>query len=128
MEISKVSNISVPSVASANRSPLQHDKHPLQHDKHPIQQSAIPEKTTEKTTDEKLSPKQMQELVNETNQLFKLTKKNVKVQVHESLNSNYVQILNSETDQVISEIPAKKFLNMVAKFQEAVGIIIDEKY
>jgi flagellar protein FlaG len=121
MEIGKVSNISVPSVVSA-------DKSLLQHDKHPIQQSVPQEKETEKTTDEKLSPKQMQELVDETNQIFKLTKKNVKVQVHESLKSNYVQILNSETDQVISEIPAKKFLNMVAKFQEAVGIIIDEKY
>jgi flagellar protein FlaG len=121
MEINKVSNINVPSVVSVDKSLLPHDKHPIQ--------ESVPQekKATEKITDEKLSPKQMQELVEETNQLFKLTKKNVKVQVHESLKSNYIQILNSETDQVISEIPAKKFLNMVAKFQEAVGLIIDEK-
>lgn len=38
-----------------------------------------------------------------------------------------VKVVNTETDEVIREIPPEKILDMVAKMWELAGIMVDEK-
>jgi flagellar protein FlaG len=80
-----------------------------------------------KIGEEQITPKQMKELVQGANKFFESTKTHLQFHLHETLNSHYVEIRNSETNEVIKEIPSKKFLDMVAKFQELAGLIVDEK-
>ncbi|WP_162848596.1 flagellar protein FlaG [Paenibacillus nanensis] len=47
--------------------------------------------------------------------------------VHEETNHIMYKIKNSETGEVIREIPEEKLLDMVAKMVELNGLIIDEK-
>jgi len=47
--------------------------------------------------------------------------------IHDKTKQIMVKVLNTETDAVIREIPAKKILDMLANMWEMAGIIVDEK-
>ena len=46
---------------------------------------------------------------------------------HDELNEYYVTIVNSNTDEVIREIPSKKLLDIHAAMREFVGLLVDQK-
>ena len=47
--------------------------------------------------------------------------------VHKATNTITIKVLNKETGELIREIPPEKTLDLVAKFMEINGILIDEK-
>jgi flagellar protein FlaG len=47
--------------------------------------------------------------------------------IHKKTGEIMVKMLNSETNEIIREIPSEKILDLVAGFQELSGVIIDEK-
>ncbi len=47
--------------------------------------------------------------------------------IHEKTNEIVVKVIDSETDQLIREIPNEKVLDMVAKICEMAGILVDER-
>lgn len=47
--------------------------------------------------------------------------------IHEKTNEIMVKVFNSETDELIREIPNEKILDMVAKLCEMAGILVDER-
>jgi len=46
---------------------------------------------------------------------------------HEKTGHWIVQICDSDTDEVLKEIPPEKILDMVSKFCELAGLLVDEK-
>lgn len=46
---------------------------------------------------------------------------------HEKLNEYYVTIVDSNTDEVIREIPSKKLMDIHAEMREFVGLLVDQK-
>ena len=61
------------------------------------------------------------------NEFLEPTSTNVKFQLHEKLDVYYVQVIDSKTDEVLREIPNKKFLDMYASMAELAGLIVDKK-
>ena len=47
--------------------------------------------------------------------------------IHEATGRLIVDVKDSETGEIIKEIPSEENLDMIAKMQELAGIIIDEK-
>ncbi len=47
--------------------------------------------------------------------------------IHEKTNEIVVKVFNSETDELVREIPNEKVLDMVAKMCEMAGILVDER-
>lgn len=54
-------------------------------------------------------------------------KTSVKFVFHEELQEYYVEVINEDTNEVIREIPPKKFLDMYAEMAKFMGLIIDKK-
>lgn len=52
---------------------------------------------------------------------------NVKFEMHEKLEKYYVSVVDTNTDEVLKEIPPKKMLDMYAEMAEFMGILVDEK-
>ena len=50
---------------------------------------------------------------------------NFKFSIHEDTKAIMVKVINSETQEVIREIPPEKILDMVAKMWELAGLIVD---
>lgn len=48
-------------------------------------------------------------------------------EIHNKLKDIMIKIVDNKTGEVISEIPSKKILDMIAKFCEMAGIIVDKK-
>jgi len=47
--------------------------------------------------------------------------------IHEQTKEIMVRVINSETNEVIREIPPEKILDLVAKIWELAGILVDER-
>lgn len=47
--------------------------------------------------------------------------------IHDKTNEIVVKVYNSDTDELIKEIPNEKILDMVAKICEMAGIFVDER-
>ena len=47
--------------------------------------------------------------------------------IHEESNEIVVKVFNSDTDELIKEIPNEKILDMVAKICEMAGVFVDER-
>ncbi len=69
----------------------------------------------------------LQKEVDGINKVLEANVTSVKFNVHERLDRIYVQVVDKVTDDVVSEIPPEKFLDMVASMLEYVGILIDKK-
>ncbi|AZN38522.1 flagellar protein FlaG [Paenibacillus albus] len=50
-----------------------------------------------------------------------------KMSVHKATNTITIKVLNKETGELLREIPPEKTLDLVAKFMEINGILIDER-
>ncbi|MBU3193980.1 flagellar protein FlaG [Clostridium algidicarnis] len=48
-------------------------------------------------------------------------------EMHEKLNQIMIKIVNTDTKEIIMEIPPKKIIDMVAKMCEMVGLLVDKK-
>jgi flagellar protein FlaG len=90
-----------------------------------IKDPVIPQRNI--PADGQLPKEELSKLVDGANQFFNFTRTHLQFQLHESLNQYYVEVRNTETNEVIKEVPSKKFLDMVAKLQELAGLLVDEK-
>lgn len=52
----------------------------------------------------------------------------LKFQYHEKLNDYYVQVIDSVTEEIVREIPSRKFLDYFAAVAEKLGLVVDERY
>lgn len=56
-----------------------------------------------------------------------LAHKRLQFQLHEATDRLFVRVIDTETDEVIKEIPPEKVLDAVAKMMEFIGILLDER-
>lgn len=74
-----------------------------------------------------VTDKQIKEAISKANSKLKLHKTRCEFSYHEDTNRVSIKVLDSETEEVIKEIPPEQTLEMVEKMWELAGIMIDEK-
>ncbi|HEY5586489.1 MAG TPA: flagellar protein FlaG [Ruminiclostridium sp.] len=67
------------------------------------------------------------EAIQKANKAISGGDKRFEFSIHEKTNEIVVKIFDSNTNELISEIPNEKILDMVANFCEMSGIFVDEK-
>lgn len=70
---------------------------------------------------------QMETIVNGMNDFMKPMNVAVRFQLHDELNEYYVTVVDVATEEVVREIPSKKFLDMYAAMTEYMGLFVDKK-
>jgi len=71
--------------------------------------------------------KAVNDAVDKVNKAIANSGRELKFSIHEKTKEIMVKVLDSETKEVIREIPPEKVLDMVAKLWEMAGIIVDER-
>ena len=67
------------------------------------------------------------EAVKQLEQIVHAFDRNLKFQIHEDTQAVMVQVLNSETKEVIREFPSEQILDMVSMFQKQLsGLFVDK--
>ncbi|WKA53931.1 flagellar protein FlaG [Planococcus shixiaomingii] len=85
---------------------------------------------SEKQLDELIEQYPKEKLIDKVESMNKFLEQStteLKYQLHEKLNVYYVQLVDSNTDEVLKEIPHKKFLDMYASMMELSGLVIDDR-
>ncbi|MFP3359685.1 flagellar protein FlaG, partial [Planococcus sp. SIMBA_143] len=80
-----------------------------------------------KVQEKVLSKETVEHHINTLNTYLEPSQTSLKFQLHDELNEYYVQIIDTQTDEVIKEIPSKKFLDRYAATAELLGFMIDQK-
>lgn len=82
----------------------------------------------EKENEEKAIPKEkVQKAVDAINEFMTMQNHNSKFVMHEGLDRYYVQVVDSDTEEVIREVPPRKLLDAFYTMQKFLGMIVDEK-
>lgn len=76
---------------------------------------------------EEISDDFVRKAVDKVNHTFEIQKRSLRFQIHDRLNEVIVEVIDSETKEVIREIPPEKLLDMFASMLELAGLLIDEK-
>ncbi|MCM3611976.1 flagellar protein FlaG [Planococcus sp. MERTA32b] len=92
-----------------------------------VETKILPEQFGNKKGKEEITKEMFKNRIDGMNEFLEPTTTAVKFQFHEKLNEYYVQIVDSMTDEVLKEIPNKKFLDIYASMTELMGMIVDEK-
>ena len=61
------------------------------------------------------------------NKMLETTSTKLRYQYHEKLDKYYVTLVDSQTDEVVREIPNKKLMDIYAAMLDFVGVFVDEK-
>lgn len=69
----------------------------------------------------------VKEAVNTMNDMLEANHNTSKFMFHEGLDRYYVTVVDSETEEVVKEIPPKKLLDAFYEMQKMLGMIVDEK-
>ncbi|NYF23943.1 flagellar protein FlaG [Sporosarcina sp. JAI121] len=92
------------------------------------QAPVIQEKTLQQPDNEKQLPADKAKQVTDSmNTFLESSNTQLRFKFHEKLNEYYVTIIDSNTDEVIREIPSKKLLDTHAAMREFVGLLVDRK-
>lgn len=68
----------------------------------------------------------LEEKVSQLNETVEIFDKRIHFRIHDDTNRIMVQVIEKATDEVISEIPPEKVLDMVARIEEMIGLIVDK--
>ena len=74
-----------------------------------------------------VSEEKIKAAVAEINQKIRPTRTQCEFRYHEETHRISIKVKDSETDEVIREIPPEKTLDMIAKTLELAGLLVDEK-
>ncbi|MBE3598844.1 MAG: flagellar protein FlaG [Limnochordaceae bacterium] len=61
------------------------------------------------------------------NRMLEEARRQLRFHVHEATGRIWVQVINPETQEVVKEIPPEKYLDMVARIWQLVGLLVDER-
>lgn len=95
-------------------------------------QSEMPRLVVDKKNDissarEEVPREEVAKATEKLNRLMGLIEKKLKFEVYEKTNRVIVKVIDEENGEVLSEIPPRKILDMLASFTEYVGLLVDKK-
>jgi flagellar protein FlaG len=65
--------------------------------------------------------------IEEANKRYDAYNKILQFSVHEKTRQIVIKIINTETEEVIAEIPPEKILDMIAQLWEMAGLLVDKR-
>lgn len=85
------------------------------------------EKLTIATDDQEITKEKIQHAMDTINEFLHLNHNSSKFVLHDGLDRYFVQVVDTQTEEIIKEIPPKKLLDAFYEMQKLLGMIVDEK-
>ncbi|MFJ6264936.1 flagellar protein FlaG [Lysinibacillus xylanilyticus] len=76
---------------------------------------------------QEVSKEKLQNVVDTVNEFLQINHNASKFVLHDGLDRYFVQVVNTQTEEVVKEIPPKKLLDAFYEMQKLLGMIVDEK-
>lgn len=117
----RVENIKINSTAPITNSVRQSEAQPRQPKEFAVESQPGEEQTP------KLSEEKIINAIESANEGLQIHNRYLKFSIHEETKEIMVKVIDTETEEVIREIPPEKILDMVAKIWELTGLLIDKE-
>ncbi len=75
----------------------------------------------------KLSEKTVIDAIEKANKAIVISRRQLEFNIHDQTKEIMVKVIDTETKEVVREIPPEKVLDMVANILEMAGILVDER-
>ena len=85
------------------------------------------EQPPSQTNEQEIPKEKLQQAIESVNEFFEINHSELKFVFHEGLEKYFVQLVNTETEEVVREIPSKKLLDVYYEMQKLIGMMVDEK-
>ena len=69
----------------------------------------------------------LKETVDKANKILEGSGRYFKYEVHKATNQVVISVIDDKTNEVITEIPPKKLLDVVGRLMELAGLVVDER-
>jgi len=93
--------------------------------------SAIDKNPSQMTEFEKreipISEKAVIDAIERANRAISIANRKFEFSIHEKTKQIMVKVINTDTNEVVREIPPEKILDIVASLMELAGLIVDER-
>ncbi|MBG9692382.1 flagellar protein FlaG [Lysinibacillus fusiformis] len=76
---------------------------------------------------QEISKEKLQHAVDTVNEFLQINHNASKFVLHDGLDRYFVQVVDTQTEEVVKEIPPKKLLDAYYEMQKLLGMIVDEK-
>ncbi len=90
-------------------------------------QSVSVQNEQQKGEERELPVQKAQQMTDSMNKFLESVNTQLRFKLHDELKEYYVTIVDSNTDEVVREIPSKKLMDIYASMKEFVGLLIDRK-
>ena len=90
-------------------------------------QAVVEKLQSQADQEQKLPVDKAKQMTDSMNTFLESANTQLRFKFHEKLNEYYVTIVDSNTDEVIREIPSKKLMDIHAAMREFVGLLVDRK-
>ena len=77
--------------------------------------------------DESVSKQQLDKLIEDGNKVLQRMDTQLRWSVNQESNQMIVKVMDTQTNEVLREIPPEKYLELVQNLCEQVGLFLDEK-
>ena len=77
--------------------------------------------------DESISEKAIREAIERANRVLSGSDRKFEISIHEKTKDIMVKVVDTNTNEIIREIPPKKIVDLVVRLCEIAGILFDEK-
>lgn len=84
-------------------------------------------KATEDTQEEQLNKTELKALTDELNSQMSVLNTSIRFGFNDKLDQMYVNVIDSQTNDIIRKIPSDEIQALAAKMKELIGIIFDKK-
>ncbi|MGE7917510.1 flagellar protein FlaG [Viridibacillus sp. NPDC093762] len=94
----------------------------------PVSNSVIPQTFSPDEAEQEFIPAdKVKKMTDSMNKFLESANKELRFKFHEELQTYYVTLVDSKTDEVLREIPSKKLMDIYAAMLDFVGIFVDKK-
>ncbi|HEX3047552.1 MAG TPA: flagellar protein FlaG [Bacillota bacterium] len=76
---------------------------------------------------EQLTPERLSKVIEVANDAFKDVNVGFKYSLDRKINREVVQVVNTQTGEVLRQFPPKEIVNMLTRMYDMLGILVDEK-
>lgn len=91
------------------------------------QQKTIPVQRTEDYKTEVISEKVVISAIEKANKAMVAANRALEFSIHEKTKEIMVKVVDTETKEVVREIPSEKILDILANILEMAGLLVDER-
>jgi flagellar protein FlaG len=91
------------------------------------QQKTVPGKKTEDNKTEVISDRVVIGAIEKANKAMVAASRELEFTIHEKTKEIMVKVIDTETKEVIREIPSEKILDILANILEMAGLLVDER-